>query len=250
MQPNNSENKIWFLGRGFEEYLQMFNLRLNYLRECKILDCNAGASSFAAHMTQQGFDVVAADILYSKHPEEMKKVSENDFRTLMDAHHGLQDKVDWGFFEDHEQMAQYRIKTYKDFSKDYEKNKDTNYVEAKLPMLPFHDNTFHLVLSSHLLFLYDDRLDYDFHLESIKEMIRVSSQEVRIYPLVQLRNSKKSEYVEQIINDLSPDFSLEVHKVDYKFRPGADEMLCISKKPWTKSSCGLYTLDAIEVEGK
>jgi hypothetical protein len=251
LKPSHSKNKIWFLGRGFEEYLLMFDLKLENLKNCQVLDCNAGASSFTAHMNNQGFDVVAADLLYGRNPDEMEQVSEDDFRTLMNAHQGLEDKVDWNFFKTHDEMTQYRVKTYHDFSEDYKKEKNNSYVKVDLPKLPFLDNSFHLVLSSHLLFLYDDRLDYQFHLDSIKEMLRVSSQEVRIFPLVKLRgHGEHSEYVEQIIKDLSSEYLVKIQKVKYQFRKGANEMMCIHKRGLVNSHCGLVSYDALEVEGK
>ncbi len=247
---NASKEKIWFLGRGFEEYVLMFDLNLSDLNNCRILDCNAGSSSFTAQMHHKGYDVVAADILYGQPAEKMENVSENDFLTLMKAHKNLKGKSEWGFFEDHDQMIQYRIKTYKEFFEHYKTGKDTFYIESQLPELPFPDNSFHLVLSSHLLFLYDDRLDYNFHLQSVKEMVRVSSQEVRIYPLVRLRSNRKSKFVDQLIQDLSSDYQVEIQKVDYRFREGADEMLRIQKTFGDESRCGLISPDMIKVEGK
>ena len=247
---NVSKEKIWFLGRGFEEYLLMFNLNLPDLAHCRILDCNAGASSFTAQMNHKGYDVIAADVLYGQSAEKMENVSENDFLTLMNAHKDLKNKSNWGFFENHDQMVEYRMKTYQKFFEHYKTGKDTFYIESKLPELPFPDNSFHLVLSSHLLFLYDDRLDYNFHLQSVKEMIRVCSQEVRIYPLVRLRSQKNSEFVDQLIQDISPDYHTEIQKVDYHFREGADEMLRIQKKSGDESRCGLISTDMIKVEGK
>jgi hypothetical protein len=78
----------------------------------------------------------------------------------------------------------------------------------------------------------------------------VSSQEVRIYPLVRLRSNKNSEFVDQLIQDLSPDYYAEIQKVDYLFREGADEMLRIQKKSGNESRCGLISTDMIKVEGK
>lgn len=245
-----SKNKIWFLGRGFEEYILMFDLDIANLSNCRVLDCNAGSSSFTTYMDQKGFDVMATDICYGQDPEEMEKISEKDFFTLMNAHKNLQDKVEWVFFKNHDDMVNYRIKVYHDFSEHYKKVKEEFYVESELPELPFLDDSFHLVLSSHLLFLYDDRLDYDFHFNSINEMLRVSSEEVRIYPLVSLRSHYKSKFVDQLINDLSSEYQVKVQKVNYHFRQGADEMLCIQKNPKYGDKCGLVSRDIIKVEGK
>lgn len=46
------------------------------------------------------------------------------------------------------------------------------YVSATLPHLPFMDNEFDLTLSAHFLFMYGDLLDYSFHLETLKELLR------------------------------------------------------------------------------
>ena len=70
-------------------------------------------------------------------------------------------------------------------------------------------------------------MDYDFHLNVIREMIRVSSKELRIYPLVKNRG-KKSEFVRKIMNDFV-DVDVEIVKVDYEFRKGGNEMLRIVK---------------------
>lgn len=57
----------------------------------------------------------------------------------------------------------------------------SSYVAAALSRLPFRGRTFDLVLSSHLLFMYANRLDAQFHLEAAKKLIRVASGEVRIF---------------------------------------------------------------------
>jgi hypothetical protein len=58
-------------------------------------------------------------------------------------------------------------------------------------------------------------------------MIRVSSNEVRIYPLVKNRKLK-SDFVKCIINDIL-DVDIQIVKVDYEFRKGGNEMMRIIK---------------------
>lgn len=249
--PNIPKEKIWFLGRGFEEYLSMFDLNLKYLKNCRILDCNAGSSSFTTHMHQRGYDVTAVDLMYDIDPQKIEEITSQDFKTLMDAHHGLENKVEWGFFKNQVEMINYRINSYQEFSKDYQESWNERYIKSELPYLDFQNNSFHLVLSSHLLFLYDDRLDYQFHVDSIREMMRVAIHELRIYPLISLnQHGKHSEYLKPIIEEFDKDYHLAVQKVDYRFRKGADEMLRIMKKGMAGSTCGLLTCDAVEVEGK
>ena len=82
-----------------------------------------------------------------------------------------------------------KLEGLKAFVNDFNKR---DYIFAKLPNLPFENNYFDLALSSHLLFVYDNMLDYEFHKNSILEMLRVS-KEVRIFPLVDFKNSRVLE---------------------------------------------------------
>ena len=79
-----------------------------------------------------------------------------------------------------------RESAFADFSADFN---TSNYHYGKLPNLEALDDAFDLCLSGHFLFTYDDRFDYDFHLSSILELCRVA-REVRIFPLVDMNNSK------------------------------------------------------------
>ncbi len=57
-------NRIWFLGRSYEEYLQMFDLNEDFLKDQRILDIAAGASSFTPRLSNKGYKIAAVDILY------------------------------------------------------------------------------------------------------------------------------------------------------------------------------------------
>ena len=59
------------------------------------------------------------------------------------------------------------------------------YVDASLPGLPFPDGRFDLVLSSHFLFTYADRLDLEFHRAALLELHRVARRKVRVFPLLE-----------------------------------------------------------------
>lgn len=56
--------RIVFIGRTFEEYLDMFSVSEKELQGKKILDCPAGACSFTAMGSELGLDVTACDIAY------------------------------------------------------------------------------------------------------------------------------------------------------------------------------------------
>ena len=167
-----SKNKIWFLGRSYQEYLKMFNLKEKYLKNQKILDCAAGASSFTPKSLKNGFKVKAVDILYDIDLEFLKNRCKDDFNTLLRVHSDLKHKMDWSFFRSTGEMIKDRVMVYHKFIEDYQKRKGKNYIKAQLPNLPFEDEHFSLVLCSHLLFLYEDRLNYQFHLESIRRDVK------------------------------------------------------------------------------
>ncbi len=229
MQCEVSTDKIWFLGRSYQEYLSMFKLDPGFLEGKKVLDCGAGASSFTFWARKNGIKAKATDILYGKNVKSLREIFLNDFSTLLNVHSGMDQKVDWGFFEDSERMIEDRVETYNDFIGDYEKFPD-NYILGQLPHLPFADQKFNLALSSHLLFLYDDRLDYSFHLQSIQEMLRVA-EEVRIYPIVRLRGKgRRSRFIKPLKEDNMIDGDVKIVDVDYRFREGGNEMMIISKR--------------------
>jgi len=96
-----------------------------------------------------------------------------------------------------------------------------------LPALPFPDGRFKLGLVSHLLFLYSEHLDLAFHLDSLRELCRVS-EEVRVFPLLELGGAK-SRHLDAVISGLSGEgYAVEVREVDYEFQRGGREMLVVS----------------------
>ena len=114
------------------------------------------------------------------------------------------------------------------FIKDYENSKnEKRYIHNELPKLSFENNSFDLVLSSHFLFLYSEHFDLQFHIDSILEMCRVSKQEVKIFPLLDLKN-QKSEYLEPVLDVLkSKGFETKIIQTNYEFQKGANELLSI-----------------------
>ena len=215
-----------FIGRTWLEYLKMFDLSSEELAGGKILDCAAGASSFTAEMSKRGFDVTAVDILYNEDPDVLCDKCRYHMKILVEGL-GSVDHFVWSFFNDLEDLKNQRNQACREFIDDYRNQMGRKYITADLTSLPFEDNRFSMVLCSHLLFINDHRLDYEFHLNSIKEMLRVTSRELRIYPLVKNKGIK-SEFIEPIINDLQ-DFEVNIVKVDYEFRNGGDEMITIRK---------------------
>ena len=95
-----------------------------------------------------------------------------------------------------------------------------------LPDLPFEDGQFDLALVSHLLFLYSEQLDFDFHRAAVEELLRVA-REVRIFPLLTLER-RPSPHVGPICTHVARrGWKAEVCVVPYEFRRGSNEMLRI-----------------------
>ncbi|MFZ2177721.1 MAG: methyltransferase domain-containing protein [Rhodococcus sp. (in: high G+C Gram-positive bacteria)] len=98
------------------------------------------------------------------------------------------------------------------------------YVAGRLPSLPFADASFDLVLSSHLLFSYSDRLGHTFHVDAISELMRVARGELRIFPLVASGSSDCYARFDDLFANLR-DRNIagevgEVVEVDYRFQGG------------------------------
>ncbi len=227
--PLNFEN-IAITGRIFEEYSAFFDLELEDLKSKKILDCPSGASSFVQTLKQNGIFAKGVDIIYKFTKDEIEK---QGIKTLEKIYQNTSwmDAYKMDFYKTKENHKKHREDALKGFLKDY---KLDDYIYCELPNLPFENKEFDLLLSSHLFFVYDDRLDYDFHKNSILEMLRVS-KEVRLFPLVDIQNSKVLEeknfspFVYKIIEELSKDFKCEIIKTDFEFQVKANYYFKIFK---------------------
>ena len=225
----NLEN-IAITGRTFEEYSIFFDLKLEDLKGKKVLDCPSGVSSFVQILKQNGIFAKGIDIIYKFTKDEIEK---QGIKTLEKIYQNTSwmDAYKMDFYKTKENHKKHREDALKGFLEDY--NLD-DYIYCELPNLPFENKEFDLLLSSHLFFVYDDRLDYDFHKNSILEMLRVS-KEVRLFPLVDIQNSKVLEeknfspFVYKIIEELSKDFKCEIIKTDFEFQVKANYYLKIFK---------------------
>lgn len=229
MRPKLDLERIVFIGRTFEEYLDMFSLSKKELDGKKILDCPAGACSFTAIGSKLGLDVTACDIAYYYSEEDLKNKGLQDIEHAMEYMQKAKDKYVWDYFEDVEGLRIHRLSALKDCVDDMLKSRD-KYISATLPSLPFHDSEFDILLSAHFLIMYADRLDYEFHIQTLKEFLRVTKEEVRIFPLVDLEG-KRYKHLDNIISFLT-DYGCTVEevKVSYEFQKDANSMLKIIKR--------------------
>ncbi|WP_058308232.1 methyltransferase domain-containing protein [Gracilibacillus massiliensis] len=221
-------NRIVYIGRTFDEYIDMFALSDDFLKGKRILDCPAGACSFTAIGNKKGYDITACDIAYYYDVEELKDKGLQDIEHAMETMRNVRDNYKWEYFKDIESLRRHRLSALHDVTNDRREAKK-NYIPAALPQLPFEDNSFDVLLSAHFLFMYADRLNYQFHIDTLNELLRVTKDHIRIFPLVDLEgNTYKSldktlHYLEEI------GCTTEIVQVPYEFQIHANSMLIISK---------------------
>jgi len=223
-------DRIAFLGRTYAEYMDMFGLGESLLRNGRILDCPAGASSFAAEAHKLGINVTACDILYDLTSDELMEKGKKDLQHVFEKFDEVTHLYVWKYYKDKDGVMALRSRALEIFAGNFTKGyKNGQYVHGKLPHLPFPDKSFPLVLSGNFLFLYGDRLDFDFHVGCIKELIRICSGEVRIFPLIGL-DFKPYPYLDDILSSLdSNGIKAEIVEVPFEFQRGANKMMRLQK---------------------
>jgi hypothetical protein len=220
--------RIIFIGRTFEEYLNMFSLSEKDLKGKKILDCPAGACSFTALGNKVGLDVTACDIAYYHLVEDLKNKGLQDIDHAMEQMEKAKSNYVWDYFKDIEGLRKHRLSALEDCANDMRKSSE-RYVPVTLPSLPFKDEEFDILLSAHFLFMYADRLDYQFHITTLNELLRVTKSEIRIFPLVDLEG-KRYVHLDKLISYLADNgYTVEEVKVPYEFMVNANSMLKIRK---------------------
>lgn len=223
-------DRIAFLGRTYAEYLDMFGLDEQRLMNGPVLDCPAGASSFSAEAREKGVDVTACDILYGLPPETLAAKGRSDIEHVFERFDEASHLYVWNYYRNKDDVAALRTKALELFCGDFVSGKARGrYIRAELPRLPFPDGAFSLVLSANLLFLYGDRLDLYFHVECLKEFMRVCSGEVRIFPLVGL-DAKPYPHLEKVLSFLAGEgCEAGVRKAPFEFQRGSNRMLIIRR---------------------
>lgn len=180
--------KVVPFGRSLDEYKNMFALSASDLEKA-IVGIGDGPASFNAEMYALGKSVISIDPLYVFRAQE----SEKQFNAVVDNIIAQVEATPgdwvWSYHRSPDRLKKNRARVLRRFAADYEAGKaDGRYVVGELPDLDVEDNKFELALCSHLLFLYSDQFSYEFHLASVREMLRVAT-EVRIFPLLTLWTS-------------------------------------------------------------
>ncbi len=216
-------------GRNMQEYMQIFNLTHDDIVNKKFLGCGDGPSSFNTEVDCEGGSVVSIDPLYKYSKSEIIARIDEVKDDILEQVEANKDSFVWKEIESVEALENVRVNAMLEFLMDYNEGKEEGrYIDASLPSLPFKDDTFDIALSSHLLFLYSEHLDLEFHIKSIEEMLRVA-KEVRIFPIVTLKNNRSPHINEVIEYFKSLGFNTQIVKSKYEFQKGANEMLVLKR---------------------
>ena len=166
-------------------------------------------------------------------PEEpvQTETGEEDIRYVFESFDKVSHLYTWKYYRNKEEVVALRNRALRLFKEDFTGGiKRGYYVHAQLPHLPFPDRRFSLVLSGNFLFLYGDRMDTDFHIACIKELMRVCSGEVRIFPLSGLDAHPYPRLNETLCSLESAGMEATVVSVPFEFQKGADKMLKLCRE--------------------
>lgn len=221
-------DRVVLLGRTFEEYCHFFAISPEELRGKRVLDVASGVSSFAAEAAAAGIHVVAADPIYTMTEDEIAARCGPDLDYVHDAIQHLS-TYRWNWYKSPQRMRTLREQASTRFLADYQNARNGRYVAASLPRLPFADGEFDLCLVSYFLFAYQDQLPYEFHRDSILELLRVTRGEARLYPTVTFE-AEKSAYLDQLRRD--PAFGrvrFEEVPTDFEFLANSNSFLRVRR---------------------
>ncbi|MEU4190566.1 hypothetical protein AB0E69_01610 [Kribbella sp. NPDC026611] len=210
--------------RSYAEYEAMFDLK--ELPD-SVLDSCAGGASFTAEAAARGVDAIAVDPAYELEPAELVDTVRRSLPAtsgIVDEHQG---SFVWHWYGSPQRKDEYRIEAADRFLQDIEIAPE-RYIAAGLPELPFGDRRFELVLCSHLLFTWADKYDQEWHAAALRELIRVSNHEVRVFPLVMQGAGDPIPWLPELLESLEGVTS-EIRKVPYEFQAGANEMLVVTR---------------------
>ncbi|MDF7799203.1 hypothetical protein P4C99_06985 [Pontiellaceae bacterium B1224] len=222
-------NSVVPWGRSYAEYIQMFSLSESDLSK-HILGCSDGPASFNSEHTVNGGIIVSIDPIYQLSSDlirtRVRETSEQVYAQLKENRASFK----WSHFGTPENLLNIRLSAMEIFLSDFTAGKEQGrYIAEELPSLSFKENEFNLSLCSHFLFLYSEQLSFEFHLFSILELLRVSS-EIRIFPIIEL-NNQRSRHLDGLLEKLFDlGFICKIEQVDYEFQIGGNQVLRISRR--------------------
>lgn len=217
--------------RSFEEYVRMFDLKMEDWAAGPVLDVAGGASSFTAQLHEMGVAAKAVDPFYAGATtdilaEARKEIGVSSAKLAVAAA-----SFDWSYYGTPERHRRLREASYERFAADFTReDAGSRYIAAALPELPFAACSFRLVLCSHFLFLYGDQFDEAFHRAALAELLRVTriGGIVCVYPLVTLR-WETPPYLPGLLSDLKAFADVQAASTALPFTPAKSPVLKLVK---------------------
>lgn len=213
-------------GRSYTEYRAMFGLEHEEL-QTRIVGVGDGPASFNAELSADGGQVVSVDPIYQFGRGEIAARIEAVYPQMMEQIYDNRSYLCLDRFGSAEHLGQARLNSMQRFLNDYDTGRQQGrYQVGALPALPFADKQFDLALCSHLLFLYSEQIDLEFHLNAIEELCRIANT-VKIFPLLDLTHQTSSHLLPVIRFLEQLGYTGIIKNVDYEFQIGANQMLLI-----------------------
>lgn len=221
-------DKVVPWGRRLSEYQEMFGLSYQDLRDNKIISFGDGPASFNTEGTKKGGHIISVDPIYQFSVTEIKNRINKTRAIVLEQTYKNQQNYRWDKIKSISELDNLRMSAMNLFLDDFEKGlAEKRYICGELPdKINFPDNSFDLGLSSHFLFLYS-ALGWDFHLQAIKEMLRIC-KEIRIFPTCDI-DGKKTDLLRKVLYYLEDTYRIKVIKTNYEFQKNGNEMLIIAK---------------------
>ncbi|MGH3753535.1 MAG: hypothetical protein ACRDRP_12705 [Pseudonocardiaceae bacterium] len=218
--------------RPLDDYREMFLITDADLAAGPILDCPAGASPFGAQVRALGGTVISVDPAYSASRAEIIARARADVVRIAEWMAGHPDQFDLSRRGSVDSEVRKWEAAIDEFAADYRADGE-RYVTAALPDLPFPDGHFRLALSSYLVFVYPEHFDFDWHVNGLLELIRVTHGEVRVFPLVDTaaRPYPRLDDVRSVL--AGHGVQTEIQITTCAFSDGGDQLLVCRRNPAT-----------------
>jgi hypothetical protein len=214
-------------GRSYDEYVAMFDLRAAEL-DRRLLGCADGPAAFNGELTARGGSIVSVDPLYRFDAGQIaRRIAETSATVLDQVRRNAGDYV-WEAIPSVEALGAVRMAAMRRFLADFEAGRRAGrYVTAALPALPFASGQFDIALVSHFLFLYSVQLSAAFHVQALRELLRVA-REVRVFPVLTI-DGLRSPHLGEVTDGLTGEgLRVELRRVAYEFQRGANQILVVS----------------------
>lgn len=230
-KPQYDQIGIAMTCRSYEEYMRMFDLTDADLGEGAILDVAAGGSSFTAEARERGFEAYAVDPHYGSDISQWVREASDEITVSTAKLDRLKEHFRWDYYGSIERHHAGRVASLARFTEHSRQAAGSRiYIDGRLPRLPFSDNRFSFILCSHFMFLYADQFDFEFHKQSVRELMRIGRPggKICIYPLISLQWKPYERLKELLAVVESHGSAAELKESKLPFMPGSEKFLQIT----------------------